>query len=144
MSFMDELGGIIEWISNDVQDKATELKETYTLKKEYRETEKFLTKRYIELGKNSYKRNKKKHQDITDAIKRLDALEAELYEIRGTVECNACGAINPKEASFCNNCGSSLDVTEEETEDTAEKVDAEVVDENATEDNAAKDTQDSK
>ncbi len=137
MGFLDDFADVIDNVSSEVKDRASEMKDTYALKREYRDTEKYLTARYIELGKKYYKRNKNRNKkelaDITDALERLDWLQDKIDEIRGTVECDACGATNDKEAVYCNRCGAKLgEKTEEKAEEnkeesTAEKVDAEVV-----------------
>ena len=135
MGFLDDFADVIDNVSSEVKDRASEMKDTYALKREYRDTEKYLNVRYIELGKKYYKRNKNRNKkelaDITDALERLDWLQAKIDEIRGTVECDECGATNDKEAVYCNRCGAKLgESAEEETakeESTAEKVEAEVV-----------------
>lgn len=134
MGFLDDISEAIADASNDVKEKAKDLKEVARLKREYREAEKFVKSRYEGIGRDFYEKNKDKKKkdlgDITDALNRMDALQVEIEKLKGGVDCPSCGALNNAEAVYCNKCGERLDATKEEEQDTAEKVDAEVVENN--------------
>ncbi len=136
MGFIDDISEAIVDASNDVKERARDLKEIARLKREYRDAEKFVKSRYEGIGRDFYEKNKDKKKkdlsDITDALDRMDALQVEIDKLKGGVDCPACGTLNNAEAVYCNKCGERLDGTKEEAEteeDTAEKVDAEVVEE---------------
>lgn len=135
MGFLDDISEAIVDASNDVRERAKDLKEVARLKREYKEAEKFVKSRYEGIGKDFYEKNKDKKKkdlsDITDALKRMDALQVEIDKLKGGVDCPTCGALNNNEAIYCNKCGARLDATTEEEpkeEEKAEKVEAEVVD----------------
>ena len=134
MGFLDDVSEAIADASNDVKEKAKDLKEVARLKREYREEEKFVKSRYEGIGRDFYEKNKDKKKkdlgDITDALNRMDALQVEIEKLKGGIDCPSCGALNNAEAVYCNKCGERLDATPEEEQDTAEKVDAEVVENN--------------
>lgn len=112
MGLLDELSDVIEQTRSDVREKAEELRTLAQLKKEYKETKRYINKRYIELGEAYYNKNKSKKDltDITDALKKLDSLQEEIDSVSGNdVKCEVCGAKNLKEAVYCSKCGSKID-----------------------------------
>ena len=135
MGFIDDISEAIADAGNDVMEKAKDLREIANLKREYRETEKYVNGRYESIGRDFYLKNKDKKKkdlgDITDALDRMNELQEEIERLKGGVNCPSCNALNSNEAVYCNRCGARLDeVPEDNTEDEmqAEKVDAEIVD----------------
>lgn len=60
--------------------------------------------------------SKNNDEIISLIISEIDSLNAELQDIEAqisqatkTVRCNTCGTVNPKEAYYCQHCGSSVE-----------------------------------
>ena len=133
MGFIDDISEAIADAGNDVMEKAKELREIANLKREYRETEKFVKGRYESIGRDFYLKNKDKKKkdlgDITEALDKMDELQEEIERLKGGVNCPSCNTLNNSEAVYCNKCGARLDEAPEAEDDAPEKVDAEVVEE---------------
>ncbi|MCR4610416.1 MAG: hypothetical protein K5644_00810 [Lachnospiraceae bacterium] len=135
MGFLDDMADVINDVTSEAKDKAIELKEIASLKREYRETEKRINYRYQELGKKYYEKNKNRAKnqlaDITEALDKLDYLQEAIDKLQGNdVACDACGAKNSKDATYCSRCGVNLAEAKAKAEaEAAENVDAEVVEE---------------
>ena len=140
MGFIEDISEVIVDAGNDVKERAKELREVTRLKREYKETERFVKSRYENIGRDFYEKNKDKKKkdlgDITEALDKMDSLLIEIEKLKGGVDCPSCGALNNAEAVYCNKCGARLDEEpaeeeseEEKTEEStvAEKVDGEVV-----------------
>lgn len=136
MGFIDDISEAIADAGNDVMERAKELRQIANLKREYKETEKFVQGRYEGIGRDFYLKNKDKKKkdlgDITEALEKMDELQKEIEKLKGGINCPSCNALNNSEAIYCNKCGARLDEAldgEKSEEDYAEVVDAEVVDE---------------
>ena len=131
MGFIDDISEAIVDAGNDVKERAKELREVARLKREYKETERFVKSRYENIGKDFYEKNKDKKKkdlgDITEALDKMDSLLVEIEKLKGGVDCPSCGALNNTEAVYCNKCGARLDENPEDAMNEAEKVEAEVV-----------------
>lgn len=97
------------------------------------ETKNKMEEIYTDIGKKVYQ----KHLEgtdfcdcMTEALEKLDELNEELEalnerlsEAKSVIKCKSCGENNPKNSSFCANCGESLrDDYEENDEETDDEV----------------------
>ena len=58
--------------------------------------------------------------EIDGLLAQLDVIDQKINEIRSTIKCQECGAVNDNEASYCAKCGAKIEVpVQEEAPDYA-------------------------
>ena len=69
-------------------------------------------------------------QAIRDAKKAVAELEKRLRQLKGNIECIACGSQIDAESSFCPKCGAKVEVEFfDEEDEEIEEVNAEIIEE---------------
>lgn len=129
MAFFDNLGSKISNVGRQSVDKAKEIRDTSRLSIDIRSEENTVEKLYAEIGKLYYEEHKDDEKpkygqilEITAALKKIHDLQNEKMNIRGMVRCSHCGKPVSRTASFCPNCGTKVEVPEEEEPVTGDVV----------------------
>ncbi len=127
MAFMDNLRDKINTTSKDVSDKAQNVAAQTKLKAQITAEENKLKGLYMDLGKACYENPEDEsievYKDSITAVKGVIAgYQSDLAALKGQKICPNCGAIIPKNALFCGQCGTKCEVVEEAEPDEAEEV----------------------
>ena len=104
-------------VGKDVGNKVSDVSAVAKLKMDIHNKEDFIEKQFTELGRAYYLAHKDEEEipekeffiPIAEAEADLAKLQDELLIMQGARICPVCGAKQPKESSFCNNCGAKLD-----------------------------------
>lgn len=101
-----------------VKDKTGEIVDKTKLKMAIADLEKKLAATFEGIGRLVYDAETAGEEieelkaDAFDTVKELQtelaALQTKLYDLEGVSCCNACGAPNEKDATFCKKCGKPL------------------------------------
>ncbi len=137
MSFFSDLGDTIKSTTQDVADKTKTATDVVKLQNEKRQKEDLIKKKYTEIGEKYYDANKDDapgeftdlFKEVADAFARIDELNDEIAEKKGSNVCPKCGEFVDKKAAFCPSCGAKLDIFEDEDD-----VEAATTEEETTED----------
>lgn len=131
MAFFDALGKTISEKGKEAAQKAKVLTETMQLKGQISTEENNIQLAYREIGKLAYESQLQADAGeytewfdrISEAKERIADLEEKINEAEGIRICKCCGAKVPRDAAFCNQCGTK---TEEAGQIEAEETGAEV------------------
>ena len=134
MGLIDEFAGAVADAVTELKDRAQDARDVAKLQYEYRSKEREIRSAYESLGRVFYEENKDNNDNedistINQALNRMSAIEDELAEIKGTIECPECAATNGTDFVYCCKCGAKLH--------PAEPVEAEVVEDESIEDEPA-------
>ena len=114
MDFFNDLGKKFSSVINSVTEKTKESVEASQLSSDLKSARSALEALYAEYGKACYaiysgsgdaEAAQAVAKRIDEAVKRLEALNAQREELNEQVRCPGCGALQPKAARFCSNCG---------------------------------------
>lgn len=141
MAFFTKLGETISATGKDVSQKARELTEIAKLNMDVKAKEDFVTKQYMEIGKQYFELHKGDEEPffeeiglIKDSLAEIEQLKSDIAELKGKKKCPECGAVVEQDSAYCSKCGAKCesiyeeeDVTpvrqEEEVEETIEPED---------------------
>lgn len=120
-TFLEQFGKKVSQTGQDAMKKTKELAEIAKLNTQINEEEKRLNKIYMNLGKLYYQLNganpELEYQDICLAIKgsirNINQFQLMIDELKGIKRCKTCGTEMPDTSSYCQSCGSKLNVQEE-------------------------------
>ena len=110
-----------------VGQKTSDFVEVTKMKMSLSNIEKEINATYEGLGRLVYDAGKS-GEDVTDMVQacidNIDALQADADDLRDGIytakqmrKCAACGAINDRDADFCNKCGAAFPSVEEPAEE---------------------------
>lgn len=113
MAFFDTLGKTISEKGKEATQKAKVLAETMQLKGQISTEENNIQLAYQEIGKLAYDSQLQAEAEaysewfdkVREAKKRIRELEEKINEVEGIRICRNCGAKIPRDAAFCNQCG---------------------------------------
>lgn len=117
MGFLDELGGKITNVSNQVTSKAKDGAEQLKINSEISNLQSQITQHYQRIGSMYYAQarggqGEQDYESELTAIDQLNALIAEKQarseEIKAKITCSACGVTIAGDYAFCPNCGAPL------------------------------------
>lgn len=114
MGFFDGIGNKITGLGQESVKKTQNFTEVMKMNVEISEMEKEINVSYVEIGKIYYLKYAAEAEDqeiigharkIADRLERIDMLQAQIRNIKGTVRCKNCGADMDAKAIYCNRCG---------------------------------------
>ncbi len=116
MAFFETLGGKIINAGQSIAQSTKNFADVTKLNSAVSDYEKQIMDLYTIVGKSYYERHKtdanaEEQQRITAInalFKQIDDLKQQIKEIEGIEKCPNCGADVPRDALFCNNCGSKI------------------------------------
>lgn len=124
MGFFDSLSEAGRGFGEAAKDAAR----TAKLNVRLRNLDEKLSKEYENLGRKYYEKHKDEdsaeNRRIQEIFTEISDTKDELADIRGEIVCPECGEYVQKNAKFCPNCGTDMNIF-----DDSEPVDSEVVDE---------------
>lgn len=117
MAFFDALGKTISEKGKEAAQKAKVLTETMQLKGQISTEENNIQLAYREIGKLAYESRLQADAEeytmwfdkIDEAKNRVKELEEKINEAEGIRICRCCGAKVPRDAAFCNQCGTKAE-----------------------------------
>ena len=124
--FFDDALGKVKNVADAAGKKTTDLVEFSKLKLALTDLNEEINRGYMRLGKITYERNTREGADEEAAaiIGEIDGLQEKLASIhdrilaiKNVVRCAECGAINPRQAVFCNQCGAMIKIAEPKPEE---------------------------
>ena len=116
MAFFETLGGKIINAGQSIAQSTKNFADVTKLNSTVSDYEKQIMDLYTIVGKAYYDR----HKDDANAVERqrimainslfqqIDGLKQQIKEIEGLTKCPNCGGDVPRDALFCNNCGSKI------------------------------------
>lgn len=124
MSILDDVMVNAKAAIDDFGKKATDIADSSALAISANNIKNEIEKKYTELGRIYYNEVKSGSLDLDDLedltgeidilMEQLHAVQAKRASMRNRKICPKCKSAVPKDSSFCNKCGASL---EEESED---------------------------
>ena len=118
MDILDRIGETITQVGNVAGQKAKDVSEFAKLTSELRSLEKKQMDLYVELGRKYFEEHGDSKEEEVEALKEIAAdvghLKEQIAGLRGGDACPSCGAVVPKGSKYCNNCGTKLEVFEED------------------------------
>ncbi|BCN31434.1 zinc ribbon domain-containing protein [Anaeromicropila herbilytica] len=123
MDFFEKLGDTISSKSKQVAQKAKDLAEISKLNGQVSTEEDVIKNAYIAIGKMYYEVCKEHPEDeyaieveaIKNANEKIKALQEQIHQLKGIINCTVCGAEIPVDASFCSSCGVKVEKVEVES-----------------------------
>lgn len=116
MDFFDKLGKTIASASRDMAERTKDLTDLAKIKIDIKNKEDYINDQYISLGKQFFEENQLDFDEkypqfsfIREALDDLDALNAQLMELKGAKICPNCQKEVPNDAGFCSYCGTKLE-----------------------------------
>ena len=146
MSFLENLGEVLTSKGKEAAEAAKKMAEIANLKGQISGINIEIKKHYTKIGEAYYENHKDSQieceyeenvQSIRDAQNAVAELEKRLKELKGTMECQACGNAMDAEYIFCPKCGAKAEVDFFDEEDEAEEVEAQVIEETVLEEAVA-------
>ena len=116
MAFFEDLGKKLSKVGEVAAEKTKEVAEFTKTNAKILDVQNKLDKAYIEVGKKYLELNPanddedmKSVVDVVYALEdQLRGLRKQLQDLKGTVNCDVCGASCATEATFCSKCGAEL------------------------------------
>ena len=118
MDFFNDLGKRFSSVAKTVTEKTRDSVEVSRLAGDLRTQKNALEQLYVELGKVCYAlrmgedADPKLAEQLAESIRRtrerIEELTAQRDALRDVKRCLSCGAVMPKNAKFCSNCGKRL------------------------------------
>lgn len=119
MSILEDVVVNAKSAVNVVGKKAGQIVDVSKLKINAADLNNEINRRFMALGKLAYEEKKKnvdsaaQQEEVVAAIEelyeQLDAVNDQLLQLRDKALCKNCGAENPGDAVFCNQCGKKLE-----------------------------------
>ncbi|HPY85854.1 MAG TPA: zinc ribbon domain-containing protein [Ruminococcus sp.] len=123
MGFMDSLKGLADKVGDTVEkgvktgsDGYKKMTEKARIKKEITQAESAIQDAYVEIGKKFAAENPEAEgfmdffTAIADSKAKIEALNAELFDLEDKITCKGCGASVDKNAKFCAKCGTKVEI----------------------------------
>lgn len=81
-----------------------------TVRLNLKEKEDLLNTKYIEIGKETYEKNKnkKEYAEIAPLYEEVERMKKELASIKDTKVCARCASVQDKNNTYCSDCGAKL------------------------------------
>lgn len=116
MAFFETLGGKIINAGQSIAQSTKNFADVTKLNSAVSDYEKQIMDLYTIVGKAYYERHKddanaeerQRIMAINSLFKQIDDLKQQVKEIEGFTKCPNCGGDVPRDALFCNNCGSKI------------------------------------
>ena len=149
MAFFNDFKEKVNKAAQSVSNKTKDSVEISRLSGEGRSINSELEGIYAQIGRTSVESNGDADEALralcaraAELIARLEELERQKLQLKNQNACPACGAVMPKEARFCSNCGEKMPEPpvvepEPEVEEPAAEALAEEATEEATEEVSA-------
>lgn len=126
MAFFEKVSETLAAKGRDVADRAKEMAEVNRLNMQISSQKNMAEKIYTEIGKMVFEnRENWKDIDVSGQLEQLDSiqtqitwLQEEVLRVKGVRRCENCGSEIDKDVAFCPKCGSVVEVTEEEAEES--------------------------
>lgn len=123
MDFFDMLGKTLVSAGKDVAEKTKEITDVAKVKLDIKVKEDYIQRLYAEIGKSYFEQHQfDEHTEfsqirfIKETMDEIDALKADLMDIKGTKKCSQCETQLPLDAEFCTKCGARQIVDSPEDE----------------------------
>ncbi len=116
MAFFETLGGKILNAGQSIAQSTKNFADVTKLNSTASDYEKQIMDLYTIIGKAYYERHKndanaeeqQRIMAINSLFKQIEDLKRQVKEIEGLTKCPNCGGDVPRDALFCNNCGSKI------------------------------------
>ena len=116
MAFFETLGGKIINAGQSIAKSTKNFADVTKLNSTASDYEKQIMDLYTIIGKAYYERHKndanaeeqQRIMAINSLFKQIEDLKRQVKEIEGLTKCPNCGGDVPRDALFCNNCGSKI------------------------------------
>ncbi|MBQ3489530.1 MAG: zinc ribbon domain-containing protein [Clostridia bacterium] len=117
MAFFEQIGKRLSETGHNVASKTKNLSDIAHLNNEISEQEKKISQLIFMLGQSYYERHKNdnfaeeldKIAKINDLYSKIHQNHERIKEINGFHKCVNCGTNIPKDAAFCNACGTKVE-----------------------------------
>ena len=139
MAFFENLSEVLSSKGKEAAEAAKKVAEIANLKGQIAGVNTEIKKHYVKIGEAYFESYKDSEVDcefeedvqaIRDAKKAVAELEKRLRQLKGNIECTACGSQIDAESSFCPKCGAKVEVEFfDEEDEEIEEVNAEIIEE---------------
>ena len=116
MAFFEALGGKIINAGQSIAQSTKNFADVTKLNSTVSDLEKQIMDMYTIIGKAYYEQHKndanaeerQRIMAVNALFQQIDGIKRQIKEIEGLTKCPNCGADVPRDALFCNNCGSKI------------------------------------
>ena len=120
MAFFEKMGKTVTEAGQKTMAKTKDLADLAKLNLTISEAEKAISNQHVQIGKLYASLHKEDFEEafaemfqiISDAEEKINSAKAQIQEIKGSRNCEQCGAVVPNGAAFCSSCGAAVPVIE--------------------------------
>ena len=113
MAFFDEISKKINGVTSTAAQKTKEMSEVSKLNSAMNEEETKINNAYYQIGRLYCANHSEDYEEgfgifidvVKDSEKKINAIKAQIREIKGIATCTNCGQDIPANVAFCSNCG---------------------------------------